>query len=651
MSRPHSQSRRLKPEAVTAPRTASAGRSALLAALFCCGIGLARLLWDHITLPPRNPWHVAGSLTLHGYNPANNVVRAYFMVLAPSLVLAAACFACRPLRAAIARSDGEQKPEKAGARPRRLRRAMVLIVLFAVAMMAGVNSPTDIAHGDFDAVHEGESLATAVSCGHGLAPYRDFDIIHGYYQDPGRALAAFALFGRSIGAVRTLGSIVKLATFALMVVAALLLCDFDLLLAFIVLGCYVLPQTWLVTMNGQAVGPVVFTTGRYLSVFVFIVSLLGLHGAVRRQPQRKASILIGGFAVGFVAVGSFAMSVDVGAYLTASAIVLLPALYLAFPFAEGMRMRAALASAVGAAAGMFVTAWSAGFDLPAFVSSALIVGPKTFDLAMGFKYPIGYVQWFGALVLAAVNVYWLTSKLLSERSSRESMRAAMGSFARRYYPELSLGVVALALLRSSLSRCDWVHIAIGLGPMLLLSLAIICRHAVRPRLNTGAVRGIAVAAVIGGVALASYLGVHRMAEYSLIGRDFPLAATDADFIPESHQAAVAFLKANLGPRDSFYVLTSEASWFYYLDRPCPTRYPCVLYAMADFQQQELVDELKAADVKLIIVTNKSWSNNIDGIPMQVRSPIVAGYVRDNYHPLRTVAGQVIWERNQAIRAQ
>lgn len=623
----------------------AAHKYASLTLTFVLGLVAARLCWEHIALPLHNPWHVVGSLTLQHYNPVNNLLRAYFLVFAPSLILAMLYFVCAPIRAITARSDEQRRSEKMGMGSRKRASPTAVLALFAVAMLAGLNSPTDLAHGPFDNVHEGESLATAVMCEHGLAPYRDFAIIHGYYEDPGRALAAFALFGRSIGAVRCLGSIVKLVTFALMAVVALLVCESDLLLAFVLLGCYVLPQTLLMYVKQEAVGPVVFTTGRYVCVFVFLASLFALHRAVKREPLRNAPVLMGGFGVGFVAVASFAMSVDVGAYLTFSAMVLLPVLYVAFPFAEGMRRRAALASAVGGALGAFVTAWSAGFDVPAFVSSALIIGPKTFDLAMGLKYPICSIQWFIPLVLAAANVYWLVSRLLIERVLQGSTRAAMGSFARKYYVEFSLAVVSLVLMRSALSRCDWVHVAIGLGPTLLLSLTIVCRHAIGPRLRAGAVRAIAKAGVVVAVAAAAYMGVNWISEHALLRENFPLAMTDAEFIPENEKAAVAFLKSNLGPRDSFYVLTSEAAWFYYLDRLPPTRYPCVLYAMADFQQRELVNDLKTANVKLIIVTNKSWSNAIDGVRVEERSPIVIDYVLANYHFLRKVQDQVIWERN------
>lgn len=611
---------------------------------FVSGLGIARLCWSHITLPLRNPWHVVGNLTLQDYDPTNNVLRGYFLVLAPSIVLAALHVTCRHARRMSACGD-EHEILRKRSRPSRIQRAVGSTLLLAVAILAGLNAPTDIAHGEFDSYHEGESLAAAVLCSRGQAPYRDFMVVHGFYQDPGRALAAFALFGRSIGAVRCLASIVKLLTFALMAVLAVLLCEFDPLVSLVLVGCYVLPQTWLMHMNGVTLGPVVFTTGRYVCVFAFLVVLLLLHRVVAGRTLSASAALIDGFAVGFVPVASFAMSVDVGFYLTASAIVLLPLLYLAFPFVQGMRMRTVSSSIVGAAAAVLVVAWSAGFDIAAFVKLGLIVEPRAYALALGLKYPIELLPWLVVLALAAANTCWLTCKLLSKMQLPVPVRERVGEFVRGYFPELALGVTSLALLRSSFSRSDWVHVAIGLGPVLLLSLSIVCRHALSVWLNKGVCRSLVLAAAIVGVACGAYCGVARISTLSLIEANFPLAVPDSAYITDDEKAAVDFLKASLAEHDGFYVLTSEGSWFYYLDKPPPTRFPCVIYATTDFMQRELVDDLEQANVKLIIVSNRNWSNAIDGISTPVRVPLVAKYVRAHYHPLCVVAGQVIWERN------
>ena len=622
----------------------AAPKYALFFLAFASGLGIARLCWSHINLPLRNSWHVVGNLTLQGYDPTNNVLRGYFLILAPSVVLAALYVTCRGARRLMACPDEHEIATKRP-HPRRIQRAIGMMLLFAVAILAGLNSPTDLAHGEFDSYHEGESLAAAMLCTRGQAPYRDFMVVHGFYQDPGRALAAFALFGRSIGAVRCLASIVKLFTFVLMAVVALLLCEFDLLVAFVLLGCYVLPQTLLLYIDGKAIGPVVFTTGRYVCVFVFLVSLLALHRAVASRTLSSSAALIGGFAVGFVPVASFAMSTDVGFYLTASVIVLLPLMYVGFPFVEGMRRRTVWSSIVGAAIGVVVAAWSAGFDLAAFVRLGLIVEPRAYALALGLKYPIDLLPWFGVLALAAANICWLTCKLLSRMQSPTTVRERLCAFVRGRFPELALGVMSLALMRSSFSRSDWVHVAIGLGPVLLLSLTIVCRHGLSVWLKTGAGRNLVMTVVIAGVACGVYYGTARISRLSLIQANFPLAVPDAAYMTDDERAAVAFLKARLAEQDSLYVLTSEGTWFYYLDKPPPTRFACVVYATTDFFQRELVDGLARAKVKLIIVSNRNWSNAIDGIPTRVRVPLVAEYVRAHYHPLCAVAGQVIWERN------
>jgi hypothetical protein len=44
-------------------------------------------------------------------------------------------------------------------------------------------------------------------------------------------------------------------------------------------------------------------------------------------------------------------------------------------------------------------------------------------------------------------------------------------------------------------------------------------------------------------------------------------------------------------------MTSEGSWYYFIEKACPTRFPVVWFASTTFYQEEIVSDLKNNNVK------------------------------------------------------
>ena len=49
-------------------------------------------------------------------------------------------------------------------------------------------------------------------------------------------------------------------------------------------------------------------------------------------------------------------------------------------------------------------------------------------------------------------------------------------------------------------------------------------------------------------------------------------------------------------------------------------------------------------VKIVLLKNACFSNNIDGIPNEARMPILFGYVKNNYRFLANIHGNELWIR-------
>lgn len=179
----------------------------------------------------------------------------------------------------------------------------------------------------------------------------------------------------------------------------------------------------------------------------------------------------------------------------------------------------------------------------------------------------------------------------------------------------------------------------------ILSCYLIVKYwlhgALEKRPDTAKILARSAACIIVAACLAGGYRIHHL---HLLTRDFPLKETDAEFIPSDYQEGLSFLRANLSKEDEFFTLTSEASWYYMLDRPCPSRFSIVLHAAPPFYQREVVRDLRVHRVKIILYADNNEFSNLDGISASERLPIVYAYIWDNYRPYATIAGMDFWIR-------
>jgi hypothetical protein len=122
----------------------------------------------------------------------------------------------------------------------------------------------------------------------------------------------------------------------------------------------------------------------------------------------------------------------------------------------------------------------------------------------------------------------------------------------------------------------------------------------------------------------------------------PIGKEDQFFVPNNYKETISFLKENLKDDEGFFSMTSEGFWYYVLDKPCPTRFQIVWFAVPYFYQQEVVKDLQRENVKYILVRNSLWSNRIDGIPNQNKLPIIFHFINNNYIFHKIIDDNEIW---------
>jgi hypothetical protein len=603
-------------------------RSAVITAVFAVGIAMGLMLWGRITLPFHNPWHVVGAVTLESYNPANNYLR-FLALLSMPLVLLVIIYYAFPGklkdRLFLNRSSVTgQTPCKMSILP--------LTILLLIAILAALNEFTEIAWNDLDAFHEGESLATCISYLHGQAPYKDFAIAHGMFNDPLRSVVAFKLSGRSVGAVRAVQSGVKVIEFVLLAISVMLIFEANWLWVFTALALFAVP-VFLTLMNEDSEPWYLCQFAvRDIMVFAYLAATMAFKNRISKGRISRLSVVAGGFLCAFIPMATMGYSVDRGTYLLIACIIFSLILYVIY-LRKSHYSRCYLASsALGILAGVLLVNTLTRGNLAALITDSLVIEPRYFGLFSSLPFPIYLLPWKATLLLLAADTYWMALAFVKAyHSSGTKAGDALRCFTDTHFGELALLVLSLLVFSSALYRCDWPHMATGAVLPYLLASVILARHYF-PRMPLRIRKPYPGLLAIGMLAWSAY-GISCIFSEGLIAKNFPIRVSDSELVPDRFWGTVEFLKSNLAQDETFFTLTSEGIWYYLLDKPCPTRFPLAYMAATDFYQREVVEDLKRKKVKYIIYENDYWSNNIDGIPTTRRLPIVDQYIMDKYEPV------------------
>ncbi|MBE7413949.1 MAG: hypothetical protein HS130_01445 [Deltaproteobacteria bacterium] len=621
------------------PARESALRFVILAGLFLLAVMIGALLWEKIVLPFKNPWGVIGVLTMIGYNPTNDIFRFVAFILIPPLILMLAYMVSRTRLRGLLFNAPPDTERATQAQPG----TWVKPAVIAFAVLMAVNSPAIM--GEIDTLHEGETLGMSVSHEAGLVPYKDFIFIHGLYQDPLRSLLAFKLFGRSIASTRVLENIHNVLAFTLIGLLAIKLSKGRPLFAF---AAVLLPgMAWItnslyLNLRDYIMPAAVMTSD--LTVMSFLIAGISLYRLAEREKPGRAGLFLAAFFYSFIPFASFAYSVDKGYFILAAFIVLTPPVYFFFFRRNRFFLISVILGAVSGAS-LFILLLRGG--TVEFFKYAVLTMPRYTDLVNGFVYPIGAWSAFMACIVFAFNAFWIVKRLLGELNSK-GWRDAPGAFIKTHFPELMMFVLSVFLFRTALGRSDDNHLASSLWLPYMLFFYILLRSGtmglpLAPRLKK-AFSVIAVAAI----AVVSLSGLYRAYSADLIRHNFPIGVTDEEFIPANYKATISFLKERYSAGETFFTLTNEPIWYYFVNQPSMSRFPFVFAAGPLFYQEDIVDSIERNGVKYVIFWNSNThSNNIDGINNKSRFPVVSNHIRKNFRLLGWIDDNEMWIRKDA----
>lgn len=611
------------------------------------GLVTGVLLWPYISLPFSNPLKIVGPLTVQHYNPLNNIARFGLVLVLPSLFLLIATLLVKQFRQPPIIQNEPVLPAQQRNRMQKL--FMAALILSAALFVIGTanNNP-------LDTFHEGETLGMAECYESGMVPYRDFLFVHGLYQDPLRTAVAFELFGRSIASVRTLDTVHRIV-FAGMLIAVLLTLyrgnAQNALLALLFLFFAILGLDVAFKLSPEPYYSVFSTSfpSRDITTLALILLFLVLYRLGDSGTTKH--ILTSAFIFSLLPGVAFAYSIDRGFYVSAAWFVAI-LLLAGGVFRQSARRLAFLSGAVtGMIVGIVILASVLGEGTTAFFQFVFLEMPRYKELFDGYIYPISKPAFLLPVLIFSLLLFWFTLRGIQYFHRKERTSTTIANFLRDYGIEIFLFVFALLFFRSALGRAEWGHLGYSLPPLLLLLSWLGLQRAL-PALLGRFPRGrtILVYGAFAGAGLFCLgAGTQILAE-GLFAHLFPVGRSDTAYLSKEYVLAASEIQRYLQPGETFASLTSEAIWYYLIDRPCPVRFPIVWFAAPVMYQQQLANELDRKQVTYLLYRNDHWANTMDGMDNATRLPVLMAYIDSRYAYDTTIVGQELWKRKTSSAA-
>ena len=595
-----------------------------------------------IKLPFSNPWQVVGPLSILAYNPYNNILRFIFLISVPSLLLiiASGFSLGRKIISPHHLAGSEHNyPRFASCYYQYIIGFLTIVVLFLIAGDFNLYYQYS-AMEPLDTYHEGESLGAAIDYLHHKLPYKETIFAHGLFGDPLRAVLSFYLFGKSIAAVRTLSFII----YILLAINFLLLlyCLFEKNIHLTFIAFILMVFLW-------KVGP--FDIGfdvdnrdilLLLVLLITVILSLEIMGNISYKKM-KVNILL--FLLTFISGLGFSYSHDRGFYLTIFSLIYSITIY--FLYLRRLDKKYIFPVLAGYLLAVITFGWGIKWCYYDFFQFVFMTQPNYWDLMDGFPYLFNDFVSLLPIFLIAAMLWWLVYRFIAAASSQSaSFARSIKLFINDYLLEIFLLIIAIFFFRSALNRGDIPHIQQSCGLVYLLAIYILLKHYLpyvlskmkKPLFYLFAFEFTILLAFMG-----SYLPIITYDNWYRV----PLEKSDLSLIPRNYLETISFLKRNLKDDESFYTMTSEGCWYYFLDKPCPNRFPIVWFAVPSFYQEEVVEDLKKRNVKYVLYRNGNWSNRIDDIPITQKVPLIFDFLQQNYEFCITIDDNEVWVKKAA----
>jgi hypothetical protein len=490
-----------------------------------------------------------------------------------------------------------------------------------------------------DLFHRGESLGPASDLLRGKVPFRDVFMLHGLLEDGQLDTWLMEIFGRNVSVA--LLRPVLLGSVAVAMLWYLGMVIFDSI-----------PLAMLSILLGAV------TTVDNERALLEVVAIALLIGALRRNSRWLA--LASGAAAGVTIFFSF----DIGLYAVGGGVLAI----LAVTFERGSAQRgwalqgAFLGGVVFGAAPFLVYLGTRG-ALGAFFETSFVVIPRIIDAVWSLPFPDLTTTFRKNLNLHTLSDFVLFDQFRFILNLLVIGIAVTVLVQRRIARRTDTLDVALAVLtafailtqRSALGRADFQHqyfSAFLIGPMILILLVFFGQATLRiwREDDRGAQAFIILAAATIVPLLAVVLWVPDIANTRLddmthyLGRVSRIGWIDpaAEEIRARIDGVKSVVDSLSKPGQPIFDFSNQPAFYFFCDRPNPTRFYQVPILSPRAYQIETIRALEHAGPPLVIRRSPQEFDIFDGIDNSIRAQAVAAYIDDHYTYARSTRGVEIW---------
>jgi len=558
-------------------------------------------------------------------------------------------------------------------------------------------------HGGIDVFHEGERLAPLNSALRGEIPYRGVYLQHGLFYNFYRPLIAGKLFGPSLASDRLLGHIldplghVGFYLFALQILKSRL--SIFLLLWILSSGVSEEFMFWNTSRR------MAYTAGR-LSFGYFSLAMLALYIkrgniiTINSIHKKGKYLALFPLITGILSMIAIFYSLEIGLYTTMSCLLSLIIFGILHQFSysgqalgkikDGFRpfviyiigllavfIPISIYLAVYGAfddmiANSYIqiryqsTIWGLRFPqlFPELAKIKSIEGMMAFIIS-------GTFAWYMPILVYLISLTYLAYQTVTFRLLKMKSNIVL----------LFLTITGIVFFRTMLGRSDGTHLygmafAWILGMYFIESLFIkiwkdfgmdfdvsVTWHshkAMSTSFHPFAVIAIRSFVIIILVlyAVSVYNPINTAKQLSSIVSGYgsfdrynikpPLERIGAINIPSEQasqiNALVNYIQSNTKPDETIFDFSNQGAYYFFSDRPSATRYHQVCYASINSMQNEVVYDLERHKTRLIIFSNSSWMDSIDGVSNLDRHKIIANYIKEKYKESAKIGTATIYIR-------
>ena len=515
-------------------------------------------------------------------------------------------------------------------RPETIRRVVAYAIIPFLLYCASYASLASLTQW-LDLFHRGESLGPASDYLRGKVPYRDVFVLHGLLHDGQLDAWLMEIFGRDLSVSTT---------------------------RYAILGSFASPALWYLGMaifNSMPLAAAVMFLGVLTTIdnerIFFEITALALLVAGARG-RSALLVALSGLVSGVALFYSF----DIGLYCIAGAAL--------FFLCGGQAPRLSFVVGVALGAAPFIIYLAARGALAAFFETSFVVVPRIIDAVWSLPFPDLSTTFRNNLSLRTITDFLLAEHfryVLNPLVIAISVLVLLQRRLQKKYDWLDTALLALTAFaiptqRSALGRADFPHqyfSAFLIGPMVLILIVMLMRQAGA----TWATRDRSAQAFLLAVGVAMFPlfftalwipDILNLRLNDLIGyvpRTKRIVQDPLAREVEGRVGSVSFHVDEISPRGApIFDFSNQPAFYFFLDRPNPTRFYQVPIMSPPDLQREAIMALERAKPPVVIRRSPQEFDVFDGIDNVIRAQGVARYIDDHYNYYRTLMGVELWRR-------